>query len=726
MKKVIQGSTITFNVTFYDVEPAQGGVPVDPDNWLHTWQTQHDFHNHVSKITLLQNNAFPTGTFYFSIVDLNGFEVLGYASEADRVAAVPGAELVKTGHLPYGVYDSFEFISVDSTYTGTISITFPESHLGSWTIQNDAKDRIVAPVTLLESGAWPSANQFWFRLIDTGVGYKGEVYDDNARTNKIADLAETPYGPAVDWPIAGGDYTGALNIAWAGFGDFHNWAKVSGDTSNYVTAFSLLKDDLWPLQDTFYMQIEDSGWGTQYVVYGYDNDVDRQAGTNQVFQTAPLDYGTAYADEPFMDVGGGLYSGAVSVDYPGVTHSWTLSGAGAARIANLAFLDGSTPPPLSQATFYVRIIDDGVSSFLVAFYASDADRIADTNRLAETASMTYGAFTTVVVVPVGSSTYNGILDVDFPGGTSEDFEITDSGWGGQKIPFDMFDSGFNGGTDEDFDIQNYGGTEYFEITDIGQTEPTYQIWNESNALAVDTTVFVRRIGVGAYECDYAVSASAAPGQNWHIVSRAKIDGADTFIREPFCVVDVDVALVEAAQLVTLSEIKDFLEIETTREDSNLLSLIGAASNVIETFIGTLYHVESKTEYLDGSGYETLRVLTGPIFSLTKIEHRTGTAWYELPLANCDAIDFAILRLDNGKFTEGRKNWRVSYQAGYESATPTVCKAVCLLVKHWYHTKSRTGVTSDVVGGGIRVNYQAITGDLPPEVTQIIKSLKRFR
>lgn len=730
MKTVMQDEKIKFQVIFYDKEPAQGGIPIDPDYCLHTWQTVHEFHHHVNKIELFENGEFPAGTYFFQIVDaLTNFEVFGYASEADRIAAVPGTELVKTGPLPYGVYQDFEFISVNPAFTGKISITFPTTHNNFWNIINDAKARLTGPVVFLENGIWPVATEFYFRIIDTGIGYRGEIYSDPARTVQIASLADIGYEEVEPWNVVdlSGIYSGAISKATFEFpGDFHNWAKVSGDPSGFVTDFTLLFNSLWPLQDTFYCQIEDDGWGTQYVVKVYLSDADRLAGINQVAQTNPLDYGVAYIDEPLNPIVAG-YFGTISINYPGVTHYWQIFSTGDVSVSNVSFFEGANPPPLTQATYYGRIIDGGSGTFQIAFYLNDADRLADVNRIAESANLSIpsGLLTAETLSPVGGSPFSGWIDVDKPLGGDEYFEITDPGWGGQKIPFDMFDSGFAGGVDEDFEIKNWGGVENFEIQDIGMTEPTYQIWDENNALAVDETIFPTRVAVGTFEAEYTVPEAATPGENWRFVARGKISGADTFITVPFRVVDKDEIIEEAADIVTLSETKVFLEIEHEHDDLFVSQLIGAASKTVENFTGTLFHIEDVVGLFDGMNRDTLHISPGPVNEILKVEFREGTTWSERALQGYMADGFFIQKIDDGVFDEGRRNWRITYKAGYDRADRQIRLATKMLVKFWYHTKDRTGVTSDVVGGGLRVNYQEVTDEIPPEVKQILKPYRRF-
>lgn len=122
MREVIQGNDITIDVWFYDIDPSAGGVPIDPDKHLHTWDVLNDAFSRVSGIVLLQGGVWPAlSEFYFSIVD-DGVNVTinGY-SDAGRTNLI-----VSTGLLSYGVFTQQALNEVaGSGYSGNISFTFP-------------------------------------------------------------------------------------------------------------------------------------------------------------------------------------------------------------------------------------------------------------------------------------------------------------------------------------------------------------------------------------------------------------------------------------------------------------------------------------------------------------------------------------------------------------------------------------------------------------------------
>lgn len=759
------------NAPFTDVQSLlyAGDITADyPFPGRHEWIKEGDIDGHISDFTLLKNSLWPSQERYWlSIEDMgNGtdYHIRGYGSDADRLAR--SGALFESGALLYSLEYTDALLTDLSGefYLGTVSCLYTGiPH--SWTKAGDLNGR-VGDLQFWYNGSFPPVPQqtYYARIEDDGISeFRVRYYlsdaDRNSTLNWIAETLSTPYGSYTNLPVleVEAGYSGQINIDFPGTGapvnedfeitdsgwgiiykdfeefdpnfdpTFHFWKKT-GDDLDFTSDFSLSENLMWPLQPTFYLSIEDTGNGTDYKIVGYLNDADRMARVNAVIETSTLAYGTPYNDEPFIDILTLGYSGTIDSQYTGESHSWETAGDLNNRISNVVYLYMVAFPPVPQPTYYCRIIDDGLGNFNIKTYLSDADRSSDLNALTETTPQVYGTYLSLTLNDLGSG-YDGQFDVDFPGLGApgfEDFEITDSGWGPVYVDFDETDPHFDGGLLENFSIIQGGGIEHFEITDIGVTQPVYEIWNENNIQVVAETIFPVRVSVGTFETDYSVPIDAVPGENWKLVARGKISGADTFVIVPFRVVDSDEILDESAMLVTLSEVKQFLELYQDDIDGYLIQLIGAASKTVETFTGTLFHNETVNEYFNGEGLNSLHISKGPVKEVIKIENRDfGTNWIEVPITSFIWDTFFIQRIEGGIFDEGLRNWRITYIAGHDRANQQIRLAVKMLVKYWYHTKDRMGVLSDVVGGGLRVNYQEVTEELPPDIKQILRQYRRF-
>jgi hypothetical protein len=273
-----------------------------------------------------------------------------------------------------------------------------------------------------------------------------------------------------------------------------------------------------------------------------------------------------------------------------------------------------------------------------------------------------------------------------------------------------------------------GPTENFAINRIDQAEPTYDVIDEENTTILNNVLMTDRVGVGHFRCLVAISTTAVCGENWRLVARGTISGLDTFISIPFRVIDKGQALAEMAKLITLSELKTDMNISNTNNDATLESLILPASEAIEKHCFQKFHQASAVWMFDGCGQARMFIdADGPLLTALSLEFRYGNSatWTAVDAENYTASDYFITRIDGEVFTEGYANWRLTYTYGYSLVPAQVKKAVCELIKHWTAYSQRVGVMSDVMGGGLKVNYAAITDELPNSVKQLLINYRRL-
>ena len=273
-----------------------------------------------------------------------------------------------------------------------------------------------------------------------------------------------------------------------------------------------------------------------------------------------------------------------------------------------------------------------------------------------------------------------------------------------------------------------GPLEYFTINDISQAEPTYDLYDENNTIIENNVLMTNHIQTGLFRQLIIISTTAVCGENWRIIARGTILGQDTFVMIPFRVIDKGQALAEMAKLVTLSELKTDMEITDTRNDAVLESLILPASQAIENHCFQKFHEEGNVWIFDGNDGGRIHLNSnGPILSIQNLEYRTeGTNnWYALSTDGYTFNDFFISRIDGLVFDEGMSNWRLTYTYGVLIVPSQVKKAVYELIKYWTAYKNRVGVLRDNMGGGLQVDYAAVTDQLPNNVKQLLINYRRL-
>lgn len=168
-----------------------------------------------------------------------------------------------------------------------------------------------------------------------------------------------------------------------------------------------------------------------------------------------------------------------------------------------------------------------------------------------------------------------------------------------------------------------------------------------------------------------------------------------------------------AQIVTLQQAKDFLNITTTTFDSELGGFIDAASQMITNRIGPVSGSPTYDEWYDG-GRPQIVLRHTPVQSVTSITESYGAATsYTLTPVTLDSgsvagsfaytVDLSagiITRRAAGvamPFAPGVQNIHVVYTAGYATVPADLVQATNLLISHMWTTQ-RGGSKRPGTGG----------------------------
>lgn len=180
------------------------------------------------------------------------------------------------------------------------------------------------------------------------------------------------------------------------------------------------------------------------------------------------------------------------------------------------------------------------------------------------------------------------------------------------------------------------------------------------------------------------------------------------------------------QLISLSDLKTFLEKTDTTHDTLLLNIISYYSKRIETFCNRLFTKESRTEYFD-AGNKKLYVAAIPI-DLTTC---TVTLDDDVQVINDDYFVWADQGLIEFFLTPcyiEPKQIQVNYYGGYNLvdgvvAIPDDLKFACVLqCAYVFRNRSKLGASSISMPDG---SMSIMLTDFLPEVRSILKSYKQY-
>lgn len=163
-------------------------------------------------------------------------------------------------------------------------------------------------------------------------------------------------------------------------------------------------------------------------------------------------------------------------------------------------------------------------------------------------------------------------------------------------------------------------------------------------------------------------------------------------------------------------------------DADLLTY---ATKVAEMYCNTYFSSTTVVDYLDGGDNELIAT-KGPIISITSIEDTenddatlSATAYDFDPKAGIIYIENSIEGFprvrSNGDWGEGRRRWKVTYQAGYSSMPDDVTWAVLMMATE-AGNRLDPSISSESLGDYSKAYMMDVLG-LNPKVKAILDRYK---
>lgn len=174
-----------------------------------------------------------------------------------------------------------------------------------------------------------------------------------------------------------------------------------------------------------------------------------------------------------------------------------------------------------------------------------------------------------------------------------------------------------------------------------------------------------------------------------------------------------------ADLTTLDNVKQYLQITTTNDDTFLTALVSNVSQFIETYLNRIIASASYTDFYNGVGYytQTLALRNTPVTAVQLLTIDgvtiTASAGFGKPGYN---FDDSFIYLTGYSFGRGVRNIQVTYTAGYASTPLDIVQAANQLVAWRYKEIQRIGQQSKTLNNET-TTYQ--TDAMPNDVKTIL-------
>jgi len=187
--------------------------------------------------------------------------------------------------------------------------------------------------------------------------------------------------------------------------------------------------------------------------------------------------------------------------------------------------------------------------------------------------------------------------------------------------------------------------------------------------------------------------------------------------------------------ITIDDIKAELNIDSTRDDFLLNTIVGAVLKLWDELTNRTWAKTAHTEYYDSPRYNSTVFLKNyPVDSSETIQLWDDPDWEWGDNSEIDSDDFRVdyengIIHYNGYFYEGKQSIKVTYTAGYSDETaPGWLKDILVRqVAHWFEQAKNKSwhISSLATGEGGTTSYKNLRDNLLPEFV-LLADLNRRR
>ena len=177
-------------------------------------------------------------------------------------------------------------------------------------------------------------------------------------------------------------------------------------------------------------------------------------------------------------------------------------------------------------------------------------------------------------------------------------------------------------------------------------------------------------------------------------------------------------------IASLSELKSYLWITDSSQDTILTIFLDSADDFVRSYIGREIESATYTEYFDGDGQREILMKNYPVTTLTSFEENTGTI--QTPVWT--AVDSSTYKLSPNIAklfltfykSRGFQNFKVVYVAWYATIPGDIKLATLKLASGYYNRRTSDGIKSEGVAGD---NIVYDTTEIPSDVFIILNNYR---
>ena len=179
-------------------------------------------------------------------------------------------------------------------------------------------------------------------------------------------------------------------------------------------------------------------------------------------------------------------------------------------------------------------------------------------------------------------------------------------------------------------------------------------------------------------------------------------------------------------LATLQEVKDYLWITDTSEDTVLTSLLNSSDNIIKSLTWRDFEATNYTEYYNWKWENEFLLNQYPVNTLTSFQYNTGTfsnpVWTDFDEDNYKLEQWGFKIWLNFSLNKWVQNIKVVYDAWYSTIPWDLKLATIQLTAYFFNWRKSDWISSEWVDGASVVYDKK----MPKEIDLIIKKYRNVQ
>lgn len=259
---------------------------------------------------------------------------------------------------------------------------------------------------------------------------------------------------------------------------------------------------------------------------------------------------------------------------------------------------------------------------------------------------------------------------------------------------------------------------------------TSQLRDEDGAASESVTITEQGTS-GFYEANITPTKSSPTGHSYLLRMVSPSPATDGAILEYEIVVfpTLAVAQVGGTLFTTLANVKEYLDITGTGDDTLLSNLIARATRFLQDHFGRQILQATYTEFYDGRGSPQIMVREWPIVTVTSLHESIEQTWDASTLiaAGDYLIDLRLgrVRLKAGIFFPSFQGVRLIYDGGYATVPHSIEHATIEAVARIYRRRLNPDVVSWSLKDGAIARrvvgdlFKELRGDLSPWLSSAV-------